>query len=219
MRNVPNLCVAHAVPRVGLISRLVFASQILKISHHSQWILTMGRIFSASAPSVSFLLLHWVPGLIFSGAKYVDDAAADGGGGGGGGGDEVALIFAGGPGKLTVGGPLLSIWEVARSQLEHVSLGLLDRLAHDYDDHNEDGQQDEDAAYGHGHHGAVTHAGFVVFPFPLRAHFRNGNPLQSASICRGVREWEFAYFEGLRLSRSFGAQLRLPGHPLGHHLS
>jgi len=71
-------------------------------------------------------------------------------------------FFAGGPSKLTIlGGPLLSIWEVARSQLEHVSFGLLDGLANDYDDHDEDGQQNEDAADGHGHHGAVTHAGTV----------------------------------------------------------
>lgn len=73
-------------------------------------------------------------------------------------------IFAGGPNKLTIlWGPLLSIWEVARSQLEHVSFGLLDGLADHYDDHDEDGQQDEDAAYGHGHHGAVTHAGLFFF--------------------------------------------------------
>lgn len=59
--------------------------------------------------------------------------------------------------QLTVRAPLLSIWEVARSQLEHVSFGLLELLPHHYDDHNEHRQQDQDAANGHSHHGAVTH--------------------------------------------------------------
>lgn len=59
--------------------------------------------------------------------------------------------------QLTVRAPLLSIWEVARSQLEHISFGLLELLPHHYDDHNEHRQQDQDAANGHSHHGAVTH--------------------------------------------------------------
>lgn len=65
--------------------------------------------------------------------------------------------------QLTVRAPLLSIWEVARSQLEHVSLGLLELLPHDYDDDNEHGQQYQDAANGHSHHGAVTHVDCELF--------------------------------------------------------
>lgn len=162
MRNVPKFSSSFCV---WLISRLIFASQIQKISHHSQWILTMGRI--SSTP------LHSSPG---SPSPPPDPSVSSANFSAGWkwcwwwfcgccrcwwGGNE---IFAGGPNKLTIlWGPLLSIWEVARSQLEHVSFGLLDGLADHYDDHDEDGQQDEDAAYGHGHHGAVTHAGLFFF--------------------------------------------------------
>lgn len=48
--------------------------------------------------------------------------------------------------------------KVAGPQLQLISLGVLPvRLAGDDDDHDEDGQQDEDAANGHRHHSAVTH--------------------------------------------------------------
>lgn len=53
--------------------------------------------------------------------------------------------------------PLLSIWEVSGSQLKFISLGLTHRLTNDYDDHNEDGQQDQYATNGDRNHGAITH--------------------------------------------------------------
>lgn len=95
--------------------------------------------------------------------------------------------------QLTVRAPLLSIWEVARSQLEHVSFGLLELLPHHYDDHNEHRQQDQDATNGHSHHGAVTHLrdlceSLLLFPFTVRCLMWS----VSCRLCVGYKA--FAYF-------------------------
>lgn len=81
MRNVPKFSSSFCV---WLISRLIFASQIQKISHHSQWILTMGRISSTSLHSTPLLVLLLLllillfPLLIFQpGENDVDDDFAD----------------------------------------------------------------------------------------------------------------------------------------------
>lgn len=135
---------------------------MLIISHHSQWVLTMGCSFflcmlSSFAPpappyaSVVSAFLRVIPG--FWANIYLGFTVS------------LCLFFGivfralslAACGQLTVRAPLLSIWEVARSQLEHVSLGLLELLPHNYDDDNEDGQQDQNAANGHCNHGAVTH--------------------------------------------------------------
>lgn len=59
------------------------------------------------------------------------------------------------------GGPVLSIWKDAGSQLQLISLRVAHRLADNDDDHDEHGQQDEDAANGNRHHCTVTHCRFV----------------------------------------------------------
>lgn len=59
---------------------------------------------------------------------------------------------------LAYGRPLLSIEKITGAELKSISLGLTAHaLAHHYDDNDEDGQQDQDAADRNRNHGAITH--------------------------------------------------------------
>lgn len=144
-----------------VIDFISIVSRMLIISHHSQWVLTMGCFFFRSPPSLLRIFRFISLGSLDSGLTFIlglqfdiDDGVL-----------WLILLWFGIESEprtlvarqLTVRAPLLSIWEVARSQLEHVSFGLLELLPHHYDDHNEHRQQDQDAANGHSHHGAVTH--------------------------------------------------------------
>lgn len=145
-----------------VIDCISIVSRMLIISHHSQWVLTMGcSFFALSSFPPSLLGIFRSLGSLGAGLTFIlglqfdiDDGVL-----------WLILLWFGIESEprtlvarqLTVRAPLLSIWEVARSQLEHVSFGLLELLPHHYDDHNEHRQQDQDAANGHSHHGAVTH--------------------------------------------------------------